>query len=119
MPRFVILRHEMPPGHERGAHFDLMLEANGVLRTWSLPELPADGRIVQAEALPDHRLAYLDYEGLVSGNRGSVRRVDEGDYEIIEDSADVLEILCSGKGLRGTLRLRRAPGSSSAWLISS
>jgi hypothetical protein len=119
MPRFVILRHEMPLGHERGTHFDLMLEAGGVLWTWSLPELPAEGRIIQAEALPDHRLAYLDYEGLVSGNRGSVRRVDEGEYEIVEDSADLLEIHCSGKELRGTLRLRRVQGSSSAWLISS
>lgn len=119
MPRFVILRHEMPPGHERGTHFDLMLEAGGVLRTWSLPELPAKGRIIQAEALPDHRLAYLDYEGPVSGNRGSVRRVDEGEYVMIEDSADLLEIRFSGKDLQDTLVLRRVTGSSSTWLISS
>jgi hypothetical protein len=119
MPRFVILRHETPPGHERGAHFDLMLEEHGVLRTWSLPELPAEGRIIQAEALPDHRLAYLDYEGPVSGNRGSVRRVDEGECEIIENSADLLEVRFSGNDLRGALVLRRVAGSSSAWLISS
>src|SRR5688572_19690852 len=57
MPRFVILRHEMPLDHNRGTHFDLMLEVGGVLRTWSLPELPATGKVVLAEALPDHRLA--------------------------------------------------------------
>lgn len=119
MPRFVILRHETPSGHERGPHFDLMLEAGGVLRTWSLLELPAEGKVIQGEALPDHRLAYLDYQGPVSGDRGSVSRVDEGEYEIIEDSADLLRMRFSGKALRGTFVLRRVEGSSSAWLISS
>ncbi|WP_146415091.1 hypothetical protein [Crateriforma conspicua] len=33
---------------------------------------------ITATRLPDHRDKYLDYEGLVSGNRGSVRRVDSG-----------------------------------------
>ena len=35
-----------------------------------------------ATRLPDHRLAYLEYEGPVSGNRGVVRRIDSGKYEI-------------------------------------
>jgi hypothetical protein len=117
MPRFVILRHEMPPGHDRGTHFDLMLEQKGMLRTWSLPELPAAGKVIQAEALPDHRLAYLECEGPVSRNRGSAYRVDEGEYEIIEDSGALLQIQISGKGLRGALLLRRGEGSSSAWLV--
>ena len=117
MPRFVILRHELPPGHDRGTHFDLMLEVGVVLRTWSLPHLPTMGNVVQAEALPDHRLAYLDYEGPVSGNRGSVQRVDEGEYEIIEDSAALLRIQISGKGLCGTLLLRRADKESMTWLV--
>ena len=117
MPRFVILRHEIPPGHDRGTHFDLMLERGGVLRTWSLPEMPTAGSIIHAEALSDHRLAYLEYEGPVSGNRGSVQRVDEGEYEIIEDSDTVLQIQISGKELRGKLRLRRGESDSLAWLV--
>src|SRR4051794_23553598 len=63
MPRFVLLRHETPAGSERPTHFDLMLEHNGVLRTWALSGLPAAGEPLLAEQLPDHRLAYLDYEG--------------------------------------------------------
>jgi hypothetical protein len=34
----------------------------------------------EVERLADHRLAYLDYEGPVSGDRGIVRRLDTGTF---------------------------------------
>lgn len=76
MPRYVILTHDHP-----FPHWDLMLEDGGVLRTWRLLAEPAAGQVVRAEQLADHRLAYLDYEGPVSGGRGSVARWDHGTYE--------------------------------------
>ena len=115
MPRFVILRHEMPPENERGTHFDLMLEVDGELRTWSLPELPAKGKAVPAEALPDHRLAYLEYEGPVSGNRGSVSRVEQGEYEVLAESAELLRIQLAGKLLQGVLQLRQTADAAATW----
>lgn len=118
MPRFVILRHEMPPGGGRGTHLDLMLEVGGVLRTWSIPELPVPGQLIQAEALPDHRLAYLDYEGPVSDNRGSVSRVDEGEYEVLADSAGLWCVHLVGKVLHGKFELRQVADSSSQWMAS-
>jgi hypothetical protein len=57
-----------------------MLEVEGVLRTWRLLAEPAAGRAVPAEPLADHRLAYVDYEGSVSGGRGCVARWDYGTY---------------------------------------
>ena len=117
MLRFVILRHEMPPGRDRGMHFDLMLETGGVLRTWSLPELPAAGKVVQAKALPDHRLAYLDYEGPVSANRGTVSRVEEGEYEVLAESSGLWRIHLVGRVLRGNLELRQEEISAGAWTI--
>src|SRR5690348_2558350 len=84
MPRFVVLLHETPAGYARRNHFDLMLESNGVLLTWAIPELPTTDGSVAAERLPDHRLMYLDYEGPVSRDRGSVQRVDGGEFEWIE-----------------------------------
>ena len=66
MSRFVILEHDYPV-----QHWDLMLEAGDVLRTWRLIAPPDKTQAVAAESLGDHRLAYLDYEGPVSGNRGS------------------------------------------------
>jgi len=100
MPRYVILLHEVPPGHAvadgRGTHWDLMLEQNGVLRTWALADEPGDESRTKAEQLPDHRLAYLDYEGPVSGNRGVVSQRDSGQYETLAESAERLELRLVG-----------------------
>ena len=67
MPRFVILSHDWPT-----PHWDFLLESGPVLRAWRLLEEPAPNRDVPAEANFDHRLLYLDYEGPLSGDRGSV-----------------------------------------------
>jgi DNA polymerase Ligase (LigD) len=85
--RFVILRHQMPPNAQRGSHWDLMLENRGVLLTWELPELPpgplpASFERLGIRRLPDHRIAYLEYEGPVSNDRGTVHRVDRGTYQL-------------------------------------
>ena len=66
MPRFVILEH-----HWNGVHWDLMLEVDDRLRTWALDAPIAPGMDVPARRLPDHRAVYLDYEGAISGGRGS------------------------------------------------
>src|SRR5215470_5282132 len=103
MPRFVLLYHECPPDYERPSHWDLMLEAGDLLRTWALLQLPDEtaSETVDAEELDDHRLAYLEYEGAVSGGRGSVRRVDAGTYETIVETGDSLQIRFDGNKLRG------------------
>src|SRR5580700_7757806 len=101
MPRYVILRHEMPAGRERLSHWDFMLEADGALRTWALPAPPDTAGPIEAEALADHRLAYLEIEGPVSGGRGSVTRWDEGVYRLIEQTALRWEVELNGKRLRG------------------
>ena len=85
--RFVLLRHEMPPAADRGSHWDLMLENRGILLTWELPKLPegplpATFEQLGIRRLPDHRIDYLEYEGSVSNHRGSVQRVDCGDYQL-------------------------------------
>jgi len=61
-----------------------MLEVEGVLRTWELRELPRawaallgedfENPSVQAQPLADHRLAYLDFEGPLRGDRGCATR---------------------------------------------
>ncbi len=89
MPRFVILAHDWPE-----PHFDLLLEAGPVLRAWRLGGVP--GAVpIPAEPNADHRLLYLDYEGPVSGERGTVTRWDAGTFEWLEDGPRVVV------GLRG------------------
>jgi len=119
MPRFVVLFHKTPAGYPRGAHFDLMLEQGDVLRTWALDGLPAAGETVLGERLPDHRTAYLDFEGAVAGERGSVSRVDSGQYEVLEETAGRLIIRLRGDKLSGTMTLTAADNDQAhRWRVS-
>ena len=83
--RYVVLEHDHPH-----LHWDFMLEANGVLWTWRLPSPPTAGLSVEAERIADHRLAYLDHDGPVSGGRGVARRWDRGTYLVADDGAIAL-----------------------------
>jgi hypothetical protein len=108
--RYVVLRHETPPGASRPSHWDLMFEVDptAALRTWAI-ELPPDSATAQAaRALPDHRREYLTYEGPVSGNRGSVARWDEGTYEMLPPPSDAPEafvVRIAGRRLRGVVTI--------------
>ncbi len=124
MPRYVILLHEVSPGAGpaatggRGTHWDLMLECDGVLRTWALAEIPVGNGHTVAERLPDHRLAYLEYEGPVSGNRGHVTRWDAGDYQFAAESSQRLEIRLSGTRELQTVTLTRNDDGGHFWNAS-
>jgi hypothetical protein len=102
MPRFVLLEHDHPT-----LHWDLMLECGDALRTWRLDRVPTVAATISVEPLPDHRLAYLEYEGPVSGDRGTVRRVDAGKFTRLASGSDAVnretsEFQLAGTRLRGT-----------------
>jgi DNA polymerase Ligase (LigD) len=106
MPRFVILEHDHPQ-----RHWDLMLEAGKVLRTWRLCAPLAAGT-VPAEASFDHRLLYLEYEGPISGNRGTVVRWETGTFVWIVATADRVVVELKGSTLVGRLQLDRGTGTN-------
>jgi hypothetical protein len=75
-----------------------------VLRAWRLLAEPAADVGIAAEALPEHRMLYLDYEGPVSGDRGKVVRWDSGEFQgDVHGSRVSLQI--QGERLRGTVTL--------------
>lgn len=118
MPRFAILRHDCPPGYERELHWDFMLEFGETLKTWALPQAPgeaAGGESSSADELPDHRLAYLTYEGPVSGGRGCVTRCDRGEYRLIRRSNDEWVVELDGERLQGVAALRRLTTAPPRW----
>ena len=102
MPRYVILEHDHP-----FLHWDLMLEASDWLRTWRLAAPPTASPKIEATELGNHRRLYLDYEGPVSGDRGSVVRWDAGHYACLTDEPDYLVVRLQSDRLRGTATLRR------------
>ncbi|MGD0384107.1 MAG: DNA polymerase ligase N-terminal domain-containing protein [Thermoguttaceae bacterium] len=114
MPRYVILRHETTGGE----HFDFMLDMGGALKTWSLSQPPLKGVEMDAKALPDHRLAYLDYEGPISGDRGSVTRWDRGTYEVERQSESDLIVQLKGEKLIGKVTLAQRGDIKTDWVFS-
>ena len=120
MPQFVLLYHECISGVPRATHWDLMLQENGVLRTWVLNDLQAvlAGMPVPVEEIPPHRLDYLEIEGPLTGNRGSVARVDRGMIERMEATDLRIAVQVCGQRIRGTFELTRSSRMSALWQLS-
>ena len=114
--RFVLLRHE---GHG-SAHFDFMIEDGTALATWQFdqsPALLAPGGSLACRRLPDHRLAYLDHEGPVSGGRGTVQREDSGPCSGTNATETRWNFELTGTKLLGKFRLTRE-GNTPAWVLT-
>lgn len=79
-----LLRHQT----QAGSHFDWLLgipgsESDPAARLWTARvDLPSthwrDAGKLTLTRLPDHRRIYLTYQGPISGGRGQVIRVDQG-----------------------------------------
>ena len=84
-----------------------MLESNGALKTWSFNNplksyrsgLPMQG----LKPLPDHRMAYLTYEGRISRNRGRVKIWDRGIYQRIIWKDNFRAVALKGQRIAGML----------------
>ncbi|HMP04137.1 MAG TPA: DNA polymerase ligase N-terminal domain-containing protein [Gemmatales bacterium] len=109
MKRFVILAHDWPT-----PHYDFLLEAEGCLKAWRLATPPLPHTDQHVEAGSDHRLVYLDYEGPVSGGRGTVTRWDHGTYTG-QLAPPPLTLQLAGARLRGLVRLE--PQAGSTWRL--
>ncbi len=85
---------------------------------WRLSQPPIDSTIIEAEELPAHRKHYLDYEGPVSGGRGTVTRWDVGTYQIEDETENQLRIIFSGKKLQRQATLTRDT-ETHLWIFQS
>lgn len=105
MPRFAILIHDHPV-----LHWDFLLEQGEVLRAWRLLREPHAGAVIPAEPLPDHRRIYLDYEGPVSGNRGTVTQWDAGTFEVLAEAPGRLRVKLAGRRIHAIAELSQETG---------
>jgi hypothetical protein len=89
--RFVVLRHQVGPHLERTRelHFDWMFEVEGELRTFCTAPIDSFGESFEVDAsrLANHRREYLDFEGEIGGNRGTVQRVLSGTVSTTDDDS--------------------------------
>jgi hypothetical protein len=95
-----------------------MLETPEALATWALAKPPDASAAIAAESLPDHRMAYLEYEGPISDGRGSVTRWDRGTYQLQQNDLDELAGVVAGEILIGEITLRRSPDAPKQWTFS-
>jgi bifunctional non-homologous end joining protein LigD len=116
---FVVQEH-----HATHLHYDLRLEAGGVLKSWAIPKKPSmDPKIKRlAIMVEDHPYDYKDFEGVIPEGYGAgvVKIWDRGTYDVDGQDAKPSEksILAGlkkgafhfslkGKKLKGTFSLVR------------
>ncbi|MEE2826902.1 MAG: hypothetical protein VYE64_09765 [Planctomycetota bacterium] len=111
MSEFVILFHRTPESSERPDHWDLMIQEGDHLMTWALEVVPQPGCLIPAVRLADHRLAYLEYQGVLSDGRGEVTRWARGKaFHLVEEGAGQVFQL-SGSEFNWRVRIRAREGS--------
>lgn len=95
-----------------------MLEQGEGLATWQCPVNPvvlSVGQSVLCQKLPDHRRAYLAYEGPVRRGRGEIQRIEEGQYECISVHPRRRRVQLHGQNIRHLLELQK---TSDGWLLT-
>jgi bifunctional non-homologous end joining protein LigD len=130
---FVIQKHAA-----RRLHYDLRLEAEGVLKSWAVPKGPSSDPTEKrlAVQVEDHPFDYKDFEGRIpSGQYGAGRVIvwDQGTYENVTQNAKKhpismsqalekgkLEVVFHGQKVKGKyalVRMKTDENSHSNWLL--
>ena len=122
---FVVHRHEA-----RSLHYDLRIQANGVLACWAVPKgfsyAPSDKRL--AVRTEDHPLEYRTFEGPIPKGQygaGTMRIWDAGEYEVRKSPSIAaaiekgeLKLELKGHRLRGEWHMvRTKDGDGKNWLL--
>jgi bifunctional non-homologous end joining protein LigD len=123
--RFVVQEHKA-----KRLHYDFRLEIGGVLKSWAVPKGPSlDPRL--AVMVPDHVLAYAEYDGIIpegSYGTGPVVIWDAGEFVPIGTASPEEALLegkltfeLSGRILKGAFTLARMKGltgrTGKEWLL--
>jgi len=125
---FVVQKH-----HASHLHYDLRLEADGVLKSWAVPKEPSSNPSIKRLAIhvEDHPYSYKDFEGTIPSGygAGTVSIWDEGYYDVEGLSAKesekkilaglkkgTLHFTLHGRKLKGIFHLIRLKNKKQ-WLL--
>ena len=117
MPRFVIQEH-----HSRKLHYDFRLGADGVLKSWAVPKVPAKRTDLKrlAVQVEDHRLDYIDFEGEIEEGlygAGKVKIWDKGTYDMESRRDNKIIFHLHGNKLKGRYTLLKMKWGDKDWLL--
>lgn len=130
MGRMVLLQHDLPDGN---SHYDWLIERDviGQQRADVHGRDPdercliafrvldrVDGEKVEgfsADRMADHRYAYLEHQGAVSGGRGTVTRVATGIARHIVEAEGTISI--RGKWSQGEERVWKGKVDADLWVF--
>jgi len=108
--RFVLLYHTYDNFLENN-HYDFMLEKKDFLDTWKIREDDLkkffSGKEIFAEKNFDHRKKYLTYEGDISNNRGTVRRICSGEYNLLSNGENFFKINFVSEKIKGFISINK------------
>lgn len=112
MNRFVIHKHTR--GNE--VHWDLMIEAGDILKTWRLEKPPEKLATQKTKATPifDHDKKFLTYQGPVNNGKGTVEIVDEEICKIESNTKNEMKIKFDGKTIKRSFQFVQ---TDNEWLI--
>lgn len=125
--RFVVQKHDATR-----LHWDLRLEADGVLKSWAVTKGPSPDPEVKRLAVrtEDHPLAYAEFEGVIPKGEyggGAVMLWDRGTWAPVPGKSwhDIdkghLHFILHGERMKGEwllIRLRKKPGEKREnWLL--
>ena len=125
--RFIVQKHDATR-----LHWDLRLEADGVLKSWAVTKGPSPDPDIKRLAVrtEDHPMAYADFEGIIPAGEyggGTVMLWDRGAWAPVEGKSwkDIdkghLHFTLDGERMKGEwllIRLKKKPGEKREnWLL--
>ena len=109
MNKWVLLEHKVYFGTSLDIHYDFLVEIEKDCLTWKFLKLPSLNQAsVEILKQPNHRLVWLSRKKFeLSGNRGSVKRIDHGRFKNVSDklAPDSFRFILDGKLLCGLFEI--------------
>ena len=109
MNQWVLLEHKVYSGNFSDIHYDFLIEDERDCLTWKFFQIPLSNQIsVKISREPNHRLIWLSREEYeLSGNRGFVKRIDNGLFKNVSEKLDSenFRLILDGEILYGLLEI--------------